>query len=180
MGSILIFKGLTKSHAQERMKDSQEQLQLLTQQMNQLMQEKAELETRNKILEQVVRLNVEHVDQLQTNKVRLAFSSSFLKRTLFGKFSKQNIAIPSEFQDVDCHADVSATLVTNTLQRKSQTRVFLLQQVLDIEQSMLLEAYTQFVSKVEQKPKESVEEAKKWMMGQLLQQGFQVSLPLTS
>ena len=57
---------------QERMKDSQEQLQLLTQQMNQLMQEKAELETRNKILEQVVRLNVEHVDQLQTNKVRLS------------------------------------------------------------------------------------------------------------
>ena len=56
-------------HLQERMKDSQEQLQLLTQQMNQLMQEKAELETRNKILEQVVRLNVEHVDQLQTNKV---------------------------------------------------------------------------------------------------------------
>lgn len=52
--------------------------------------------------------------------------------------------------------------------------VFLLQQVLDIEQSMLLEAYTQFVSKVEQKPKESVEEAKKWLMGDLLQQGFQV------
>lgn len=51
------------------MKDSQEQLQILTQQMSQLMQEKAELETRNKILEQVVRLNVEHVDQLQTNKV---------------------------------------------------------------------------------------------------------------
>ena len=57
---------------QERMKDSQEQLQLLTQQMNQLMQEKAELETRNKILEQVVRLNVEHVDQLQTNKVHFS------------------------------------------------------------------------------------------------------------
>lgn len=51
--------------------------------------------------------------------------------------------------------------------------LYVLQQVLDIEQSMLLEAYTQFVSKVEQKPKESVEEAKKWMMGQLLQQGFQ-------
>ena len=57
------------------MKDSQEQLQLLTQQMNQLMQEKAELETRNKILEQVVRLNVEHVDQLQTNKVRYSTPS---------------------------------------------------------------------------------------------------------
>lgn len=72
-------------------------------------------------------------------------------------------------------------------QNKNQVVVFLteccpdledfmpLQQVLDIEQSMLLEAYTQFVSKVEQKPKESVEEAKKWMMGQLLQQGFQVT-----
>ena len=45
---------------------------------------------------------------------------------------------------------------------------------------MLLEAYTQFVSKVEQKPKESVEEAKKWMMGQLLQQGFQVVLCFSS
>ena len=56
------------------MKDSQEQLQLLTQQMSQLMQEKAELETRNKILEQVVRLNVEHVDQLQTNKVHIGSS----------------------------------------------------------------------------------------------------------
>ena len=49
------------------------------------------------------------------------------------------------------------------------------QEVLDIEQSMLLEAYTQFVSKVEQKPKESVEVAKTWLMGQLLQQGFQVA-----
>lgn len=39
---------------------------------------------------------------------------------------------------------------------------------------MLLEQYTQFVSKVEQKPKESVEDAKKWLMGDLLQQGFQV------
>ena len=59
--------------------------------------------------------------------------------------------------------------------------LYVLQQVLDIEQSMLLEAYTQFVSKVEQKPKESVEEAKKWMMGQLLQQGFQVTfLPFLS
>lgn len=58
------------------MKDSQEQLQILTQQMSQLMQEKAELETRNKILEQVVRLNVEHVDQLQTNKACLTPSSS--------------------------------------------------------------------------------------------------------
>ena len=53
------------------MKDSQQQLEALTQQMNQLMQEKTELETRNKILEQVVRLNVEHVDQLQTNRVGL-------------------------------------------------------------------------------------------------------------
>ncbi len=49
-----------------------------------------------------------------------------------------------------------------------------MQQVLDIEQSMLLEAYTQFVSKVEQKPKESIEEAKKWQMGRLVLQGFQV------
>ena len=56
----------------------------------------------------------------------------------------------------------------------------ILQQVLDIEQSMLLEAYTQFVSKVEQKPKESVEDAKKWMMGQLLQQGFQASYSFRS
>lgn len=56
------------------MKDSQQQMEALTQQMNRLMQEKAELETRNRILEQVVRLNVEHVDQLQSNKVK-TFSS---------------------------------------------------------------------------------------------------------
>lgn len=56
------------------MKDSQQQMEALTQQMNRLMQEKAELETRNRILEQVVRLNVEHVDQLQSNKVK-SFSS---------------------------------------------------------------------------------------------------------
>ena len=51
------------------MRDSQKQLEQLTQQMSRLMQEKAELETRNRILEQVVKLNVDHVEQLQTNKV---------------------------------------------------------------------------------------------------------------
>lgn len=51
------------------MKESQRQLELLTQQMGRLLQEKAELETRNRILEQVVKLNVDHVEQLQTNKV---------------------------------------------------------------------------------------------------------------
>ena len=56
------------------MKDSQQQMEALTQQMNRLMQEKAELETRNRILEQVVRLNVEHVDQLQSNKASLTVS----------------------------------------------------------------------------------------------------------
>ena len=35
------------------------------------MQEKAELETRNRILEQVVKLNVDHVEQLQSHKVPL-------------------------------------------------------------------------------------------------------------
>ena len=39
--------------AQEKMKDSQKQLEALTAQMGRLMQEKAELETRNRILEQV-------------------------------------------------------------------------------------------------------------------------------
>ena len=61
------------------MKDSQQQMEALTQQMNRLMQEKAELETRNRILEQVVRLNVEHVDQLQSNKVNnLTMQPKFL------------------------------------------------------------------------------------------------------
>ena len=57
------------SHRKEKMRDSQKQLEQLTQQMSRLMQEKAELETRNRILEQVVKLNVDHVEQLQTNKV---------------------------------------------------------------------------------------------------------------
>lgn len=63
---------------QEKMRDSQRQLELLSEQMSRLMQEKAELETRNRILEQVVKLNVDHVEQLQTNKVR--WSSHFCRR----------------------------------------------------------------------------------------------------
>lgn len=44
-------------------------MEALSAQMGRLMQEKAELETRNRILEQVVKLNVDHVEQLQSHKV---------------------------------------------------------------------------------------------------------------
>ena len=46
---------------------------------------------------------------------------------------------------------------------------------MDIEQGILLEGYAQFVSKVEQRPELTGEDAKKWLMGDLMQQGFQVS-----
>ena len=51
-----------------------------------------------------------------------------------------------------------------------------MQEVLNIEQMMLLENYTEFISKVKQEPKASVEEAKKWLLGDLLTQDFQVWL----
>ena len=51
-----------RQRQRERAKDSAAQ-------MGRLMQEKAELETRNRILEQVVKLNVDHVEQLQSHKV---------------------------------------------------------------------------------------------------------------
>ena len=49
---------------------------------------------------------------------------------------------------------------------------------MDIEQGILLEGYAQFVSKVEQRPELTGEDAKKWLMGDLMQQGFQVSSQL--
>ncbi|KAK9828978.1 hypothetical protein WJX72_003179 [[Myrmecia] bisecta] len=48
----------------EKMKSSQRQLEELTGQMSRLMQEKAELEKRNRILEQVVKLNTNHEERL--------------------------------------------------------------------------------------------------------------------
>ena len=51
---------------------------------------------------------------------------------------------------------------------------------MNIEQMMLLENYTEFFSKVKQKPKDSVEDAKKWLLGDLVVKDFQVSLHLLS
>lgn len=42
---------------------------------------------------------------------------------------------------------------------------------------MLLENYTEFFSKVKQKPKDSVEDAKKWLLGDLVVKDFQVMFP---
>ncbi len=50
------------------MKDSQRQLEELTKKMAKLAQEKAELESRNRILEHVVRLNVDHVEEMSSNQ----------------------------------------------------------------------------------------------------------------
>ena len=49
---------------------------------------------------------------------------------------------------------------------------------MDIEQGILLEGYAQFVSKVEQRPELTGKDAKQWLMGDLMRQGFQV-FPLT-
>lgn len=54
---------------QERMRDSQEQLVMLTQQLEKLTTEKQELEGRNKVLKHVVRLNADCIDRLQVHKV---------------------------------------------------------------------------------------------------------------
>lgn len=51
------------------MKDSQKQLVEMSKRMAKLMQEKAELQSRNRILEHVVRLNVDHVEELASNQV---------------------------------------------------------------------------------------------------------------
>ena len=51
------------------MKDSQEQLKVMSQQMDELALEKAELEARNKILKHVVRMNADCIDRLQSRKV---------------------------------------------------------------------------------------------------------------
>ena len=80
------------SFLQEKMKESAQQLEVLTSQMSRLLAEKAELETRNRILEQVVKLNVDHVEQLQTNKARL-------QATLYSHFagwslSPRNLKLP--------------------------------------------------------------------------------------
>ena len=54
---------------QEKMKDSQEQLKLMIEELDMLALEKAELEARNKILKHVVRMNADCVDRLQSHKV---------------------------------------------------------------------------------------------------------------
>ena len=68
------------------MRDSQEQLKLMTQQMDRLAVEKAELRARNKILKHVVRMNADCVDRLQVHKVD--FNSS-PKLVDFAKICKQ-------------------------------------------------------------------------------------------
>lgn len=205
---------LKTSLVQERMKDSQEQLQLITQQMNQLMQEKAELETRNKILEQVVRLSVEHVDQLQLNKVSsigIIYRSSEMPcfravgiPPCFAVSEGQHSCIESFWESFASSLPFYHCSLIQALQLLKRIRQFLerqgiltiarrigksyrimamlelrwtscLQQVLEIEQSMLMETYTEFVSKVEQKPKVSADRAREWLMGQVLFKYFQVN-----
>ena len=45
---------------------------------------------------------------------------------------------------------------------------------MSIEQSILLEGYAQFVSKVERRPGLTLDDAKHWLMGDLMTHGFQV------
>ena len=48
---------------------------------------------------------------------------------------------------------------------------------MSIEQSILLEAYAQFVSKVERRPGLTLDDAQHWLMGDLMTHGFQVCAP---
>ena len=54
---------------QERMKSTKEQLEVMTAEMNQLKMEKSQLETRTRILEQVVKLNTVHEARLHATSV---------------------------------------------------------------------------------------------------------------
>lgn len=69
------------------MKDSQRQLEEMSKRMAKLAQEKAELQSRNRILEHVVRLNVDHVEELSCNQVpfllRTRASQHFNLRSAF-------------------------------------------------------------------------------------------------
>ena len=49
---------------------------------------------------------------------------------------------------------------------------------MSIEQSILLEGYAQFVSKVERRPGLTLDDAQHWLMGDLMTHGFQVCLSL--
>lgn len=51
----------------------------------------------------------------------------------------------------------------------------LLQEVMSIEQSILLEGYAQFVSKVERRPGLTLDDARHWIMSDLMTHGFQVT-----
>ena len=73
------------------------------------------------------------------------------------------------------HRSPFPTCLTKLLPSLSEA-LTLLQEVLNIEQMMLLENYTEFFSKVKQKPKDSVEDAKKWLLGDLVTKDFQVCL----
>lgn len=61
-----------RARQKEKMRTTQKQLDELTRQVSMLLSEKSQLETRTRILEQVVYLNTNHEQMLHANEVRLA------------------------------------------------------------------------------------------------------------
>lgn len=57
-----------RERQKEKLRSSQRQLEELTEQVSKLMQQKSRLETRNRVLEQVVLLNTHHEERLHANK----------------------------------------------------------------------------------------------------------------
>jgi hypothetical protein len=62
-------RGSAPTCSQEKMREWQKQLEALTSQVSQLMNEKSQLETRTRILEQIVVVNTHHEERLHCNKV---------------------------------------------------------------------------------------------------------------
>ena len=76
-GVLVYWMSIRVAVVQEKKKDSEEQLKMRTHQMNKLATENSELESRNKILKHVVRINADCVDRLQSHKVCCSASDIF-------------------------------------------------------------------------------------------------------
>ncbi|KAK9837641.1 hypothetical protein WJX74_001874 [Apatococcus lobatus] len=84
-----------RARQKEKMKDSQRQLEEMSKRMAKLVQEKAELQSRNRILEHVVRLNVDHVEELASNQEVCKIEQEMLVSEFWHWFvrSGQNISL---------------------------------------------------------------------------------------
>ena len=125
-----------RARQRERARDSAAQMEALSAQMGRLMQEKAELETRNRILEQVVKLNVDHVEQLQSHKVRscyMQFVFGSLHADCWGLYPQVRICLlMGQVETAGRHPQACKLRLVSLCCKACRTTVVILQRAQDV------------------------------------------------